>query len=80
MDVWFCGMSVEADSYPWWEAHMIAERFDPWMRHPYALVLYVMVVIFLFSSGIVFSLIEIAWMISVVLTAGGLMLLSALLH
>jgi hypothetical protein len=58
-DLWSCGQSSISDSYAWWEAHIIAEKFDPWVRHPYALVLYALLIIFGLASQIVQNLIEI---------------------
>lgn len=80
MDEWFCGFRVEPDSYPWWEAQKIAARWDPWVRHPYALVLYALVLIFLLSSQIVFDLLQIFWTISVLSVAGVLLVVSILIR
>lgn len=68
-DVWACAQAVPADSWVWWEAHVIAERFDPWVRHPYALVLYALLVVFLLASQIVQTVIEILLHIGVVVVA-----------
>ncbi len=58
-DWWSCGQEPITDSYLWWEAHVIADRFDPWVRHPYALVLYSLLAIFALTSQIIQFTLEI---------------------
>lgn len=52
-DRWSCGTKPVPDGWLWWEAQQIGMRWDPWVRHPYAQLLYALVVIFLLASHII---------------------------
>jgi hypothetical protein len=68
-DVWACGKKPVADSWLWYEAHSLGEKWDPWVRHPAALVLYALVIVFMLASGMIQSLFEIFTIFSVLVSA-----------
>lgn len=67
MDQWFCGTTIRSDNYLWYEAEALAERFDPWVHHRYAPVLYALVVILLLTTRVAFELIELVFKIEMLL-------------
>jgi hypothetical protein len=78
-DLWSCGQSPVADSYAWWEVHVLAETFDPWMRHPYALVLYALLIVFGLASQIIQTVIEIFLVAGLLMVGAAVYAIQALL-
>ena len=53
-----CGKAPVTSTNYWYDAHVIAEKFDPWMRHRYAVALYAVLMIALLVSQVVIVIVS----------------------
>ena len=61
LEVWSCSRARRGDGAAWYEPESIGTLVDPWARHPYALLLYAIVVVILMCAHVVQGVMAIAW-------------------